>query len=70
MFQGENFGKLIVRVGEDPTKAASGDGESERAPVHAERNPDSERLHTPVAARLDADNSPGPPAGTPPQDTR
>jgi hypothetical protein len=52
----------------DPTKAASGDGESERAPVHAERNPNSERLHTPVAARLDADNSPGPPAGTPPQD--
>ncbi len=54
----------------DPTKAASGDGESERAPVHAERNPNSERPHTPVAARLDADNSPGPPAGTPPQDRR
>ncbi|MDT5283002.1 MAG: hypothetical protein QOJ20_4197 [Mycobacterium sp.] len=54
----------------DPTKAASGDGESERAPVHRERNPNSERLHTPVAARLDADNSPGPPAGTPPQDRR
>jgi EspA/EspE family len=54
----------------DPTGAASGNGESERAPVHAERNPNSERLHTPVAARLDADNSPGPPAGTPPQDRR
>ena len=54
----------------DPTKAASGDGESERAPVHAERDPNSERLQTPVAARLDADNSPGSPAGTPPQDRR
>jgi hypothetical protein len=41
-----------------PTKAASGDGQSERAPVHAERDPNSERLHRPVAARLDADNSP------------
>jgi hypothetical protein len=53
-----------------PTKAASGDGQSERAQVHAERDPNSERRHRPVAARLDADNSPGPPAGTPPQDRR
>jgi hypothetical protein len=53
-----------------PTKAASGDGESERAPVHAERDPKSERLQTPVAARLDTDNSPGPQAGTPLQDRR
>jgi hypothetical protein len=56
------------KADKDPTEAASGDGESERAPVHAERDPNSERLHTPVAARLDADNSPGPPAGTPPRD--
>ena len=54
----------------DPTKATSGDGESERAPVHAERDPKSDRLQAPVAARLDSDNSPGPPAGTPPQDRR
>jgi hypothetical protein len=54
----------------EPTKAASGVGESECAPVHAEPDPNSERLHTPVAARLDADNSPGPPAGTPPRDRR
>jgi hypothetical protein len=53
-----------------PTKAASGDGQSERAPVHAERDPNSELLHTPAAARLDTDYSPGPPAGTPPQDRR
>jgi EspA/EspE family len=56
--------------GKDPTKAASGDGESERAPVHAEHDPNSERLQTPGAARLDTDDSPGPPAGTPPQDRR
>jgi hypothetical protein len=49
----------------DPAKAASGDAESERAPVS---NPDP--LQAPVAVRLDSDNSPGPPAGTPPQDRR
>jgi hypothetical protein len=49
----------------DPTKAASGDAESQRAPVS---NPD--RLQTPLAATLDSDNPPGPPAGTPPQDRR
>ena len=47
----------------DPTKAAPGDAESERAPVS---NPDPPQA--PLAARLDSDNSPGPPAGTPPQD--
>jgi hypothetical protein len=47
----------------DPTTAASGAAESERAPVS---NPD--RPHAPLAARLDSDNSPGPPTGTPPQD--
>ena len=52
----------------DPTKAASGDGESERAPVRdPERDPDSDRLQAPVAARLDSDNPPAPLAGTPPQ---
>jgi ESX secretion-associated protein EspA/E len=54
----------------DPTKATSGDGESERAPVHADRDPKSDRLQAPVAARLGSDNPPGPPAGTPPQDRR
>jgi hypothetical protein len=49
----------------DPTEAASGAAESERAPVS---NPDL--LHAQPAARLDSDNSPGPPAGTPSQDRR
>jgi hypothetical protein len=49
----------------DPTKATSGDAESERAPVS---NPDPPP--PPLAARLDSDNSPGPPAGTQPQDRR
>jgi hypothetical protein len=49
----------------DPTKATSGAAESERAPVS---NPDA--LHAPLAAKLVSDNSPGPPAGTPPQDGR
>jgi hypothetical protein len=47
----------------DPTKAASGDAQSERAPVS---NPD--KLHAPLAATLDPDNPPGPQAGTPSQD--
>jgi len=47
----------------------SGDAESERAPVRAERDPTSDRLQVPVEARLDSDNSPGPPpARTSPQD--
>jgi len=47
----------------------SGDAESEHAPVRAERDPTSDRLQVPVAARLDSDNSPGPPpARTSPQD--
>jgi hypothetical protein len=49
----------------DPTKATSGDAESERAPVS---NPDP--LQAPVAVRLDSDNPSGPPAGTPPRDRR
>jgi hypothetical protein len=49
----------------DPTKATSGGAESERAPVS---NPDP--LHSPLAARLDSDNPPGPSAGTPPQERR
>ena len=56
--------------GKDPTKATSGDGESERALVHAERDPKSDRLQAPAMARLDSDNPAGPPAGTPPQDRR
>ena len=47
----------------DPTKAASGDAESERAPVSNADPPQA-----PVADR--PDNSSGPPAGTPPQDRR
>jgi hypothetical protein len=47
----------------DDKKVASGDGE-------CEHDPDSGRLHAPVAARLDADNPPGPPAGMPLQDGR
>jgi hypothetical protein len=43
----------------DQTKAASGDAESERAPVS---NPDP--LQAPLVVTLDPDN----PAGTPPQD--
>jgi hypothetical protein len=54
----------------DPTKAASRDGESERAPVDVEHDPQPDRLEVTVAATLDSDNSPGPPAGTPPQDRR
>jgi hypothetical protein len=54
----------------DPTKAASRDGESERAPVDVEHDPQPDRLEVTVAAKLDSDNSPGPPAGTPPQDRR
>ncbi len=54
----------------DPTKAASGEDESERAPVHAERDPHADRPQSPVAARLDPDNPPGPPAGTPPQHSK
>jgi hypothetical protein len=55
---------------EDPTKAASGDGESERAPVQTGPDSNPDRLQTPLAARLGSDNPPGPPAGTPPQDRR
>jgi ESX secretion-associated protein EspA/E len=54
----------------DATEATSGEGESERAPVHAEHDPKSDRLQAPVAARLDSHNPSGPPAGTPPQDRR
>jgi hypothetical protein len=42
----------------DPTKAASGDAEPERAPVD------------PVAVKLDPDNPTGPPTATPPQSSR
>jgi hypothetical protein len=49
----------------DPTKAASGAAESERAPIS---NPD--KLQAPLAVTLDSDNPPGPPAGTPPQDRK
>jgi hypothetical protein len=55
---------------EDPMTAASGDAASERAPVHAGHDPNSDRLQAPLAARLDPDNPPGPPAGTRPQDRR
>src|SRR5438046_2392050 len=37
--------------------------ESERAPVHAGHDPNSDRPQSPLAVRLDADNAPGPPAG-------
>lgn len=50
---------------EDPTTAAPGDVESERAPVS---NPD--QLKPPLAVTLDSDKPPGPPAGTPPQDRK
>ena len=52
----------------DPTKATSDDGESERAPVHADRDPKPDRLQASGAARLCSENPPGPPAGPPPQD--
>jgi hypothetical protein len=55
----------LTRDDKDPTKAASGATESERAPVST---PDE--LHSPLTARLDSDNSPGPPAGTPLQERR
>jgi len=54
----------------DATEATSGEDEYERAPVHAEHDPKSDRLQAPVAARLDSHNPSGPPAGTPPQDRR
>ena len=54
----------------DSTKATSGDGESERAPVHADRDPKSDRLQAPVADTLGSDNPPTQPDGTPPQDRR
>jgi hypothetical protein len=50
---------------QDPTKAASGDAESKRAPVSNLGQP-----QPPFAVTLDSDNPPGPPAGTPPQDRR
>jgi hypothetical protein len=57
-----------------PGTAASFDprpvGQSERAGVDALLDPDSDRLQATVATRLDADNAPGPPAGTPLQDGR
>ena len=45
----------------DPTKATSDDGESERAPVHADRDPKPDRLQASGAARLCSENPPGPP---------
>jgi hypothetical protein len=56
---------LDISDNKDPTKAASSDGESERAPVS---NPD--QLQAPVAVRLDSDDPSGPPAGTSPRDRR
>ena len=50
--------------------SASHDGESVRAPAQAEGGTYSERLQASVATRLDSDNPPGPPAGTPLQDGR
>jgi hypothetical protein len=55
---------------EDPTKTVSGVSESERAPVDAGPDSNPDTLQTPLAARLDPENPPGPPAGTPQQDGR
>jgi hypothetical protein len=52
---------------EDAAKAASGDGESERAPLHTGAGADPAAQQGAAAARLDSNNPPGPPAGTPPQ---
>ena len=54
----------------DPATAAPGAGESERAPLSAEPEPSPAALQGTVAARLDPDDPPGPPAGTPPQARR
>jgi hypothetical protein len=55
---------------DDDDKAASGERDSEPVPLRTEPDPPSDRLQKPVTARLDSDNPPGPPAGTPAQDQR
>jgi EspA/EspE family len=52
---------------EDAAKAASGDGESERAPLHTGPGADPAAQQGAAAARLDSNNPPGPPVGPPPQ---
>lgn len=52
---------------EDEDKASQGreDGEAERAPVGAEADADSARLHAPMTVTLDQDRPPTPPTTTP-----
>jgi hypothetical protein len=55
------------RAGVNPTKAAHGGEASERARVAAQPDSNLNARAAAVAASLDSDNPPGPPAGTPPQ---
>jgi hypothetical protein len=59
--------KVVYRAGVNPTKAAQGGEASERAPVAAQPDSNPDPRQAAVAASLDSDNPPGPPAGMPPQ---
>jgi EspA/EspE family len=54
----------------DPAATASGGGESQRAPLQTEPEPNPAGPRGTVAATLDPDDPPGPPAGAPPQARR